>query len=188
MDILWMGSMPGVRLFVGDRVEAWAAICEVEWSGLGSGRMLTLWHNGRSRVWSSNTDLARWMVGAFIGPMKRDNGVPWSAQAEFETAAVDLEIDLETGLHAGSGDVVVSMQGLMGRRLVVRERYPVEGTDYRVSFVYVPCEIASIQVGGTVLPGVPQIGRVDGLKVSTAQIAVAEVWAPLVGGGPSAGR
>ncbi len=46
MTVILCGANPGVRLFEGDTVTAFASVWTVDWSVRGAGTALVLWHDG----------------------------------------------------------------------------------------------------------------------------------------------
>jgi hypothetical protein len=183
MGILWMGASHGLRLFENGRITAWGTVNQVDWSVRGSGLVLSLWQDDRVRVLSREPALATWLIETFIAPMSRApsqaaDGVAWGP-VELEAADVELTVDLDAGLRACAGEIVVELADPLDRQLVYRDPYEIEGERYRVSFVNVPCARGTISVGGTPLPGLPRRWTDESGRLrSTGQIAVAEVWSP----------
>jgi hypothetical protein len=54
--VLLVGANPGVSLFTGEQLSAFASVWIVRWSERGSGRAIVLWHDGRVRVLATEHD------------------------------------------------------------------------------------------------------------------------------------
>lgn len=179
MSVLWVGAAPGLRLFAGEELTAWVGLCQVDWSTHGAGANVTLWRGDQVRVLGTNPELDEWMIETFITPMFRSaaiGGVSWRSLT-YETANVEIMIDLETGVRARAGDVDMELADPLDRQLIYREAYDLEGTFYRASWVNVSCGRGGITVGGVAVPGLPRMWTDDqGRQRSTAQLAVAETW------------
>jgi len=180
VGVLWTGICPGLRLFEGEESTAWAGLCRVDWSIRGTGAMLGLWQGDDFRVVATSRTLAEWLTETFIAPMWRSaalGGVTWRS-ITYETAAVEVTVDLDSGLRARAGDIEFELAEPQDRQLIYRDAYALDGATYWVSFVNVSCGQGRLAVGGRPLPGQPRRWTDDqGRLRSTAQLTVAETWA-----------
>lgn len=164
MGVVLVGANPGVRLRDGDRVTAFASVWQVDWSQHGSGPAVVLWHAGRTRVLGPDPELGEWLAETFVRHFGEVAGLPWAPG--MERAEVTLDLDLDRGLTARAGDVVVEMSRVLDRRRFSEDGLTLGGTAYDLSNVLAPCGAASVTVGGEPVAGTPD----------PAFLAVAEVW------------
>jgi hypothetical protein len=164
VSVVLVGANPGVLLKDGDRVTAFASVWQVDWSPRGSGPALVLWHDGRVRVLGPDPELAGWLAETFVRHFGEVGGLPW--EPSVERADVQVELDLARGLTAKTADVTVEMSGITDRRPFREQGLTLGGVTYDLSNVFVPCDTATVTVGGTPVPGAPD----------PAFLAVAEVW------------
>lgn len=165
MSVVLVGANPGVLVKDGDRVTAFASVWQVDWSERGSGPALVLWHDGRVRVLGPDPELAGWLAETFVRHFGEVDGLPWAPSVE--RADVQVELDLARGLTAKAADVTVELGGITDRRPFREEGLTLGGVAYDLSNVFLPCDTATVTVGGTPVPGV----------ADPAFLAVAEVWA-----------
>jgi len=170
-----VGANPGLRLYDGDTLTAYASVWRVDWSIHGSGTAIVLWHEGVVRVLGDDAELATWLERDFVRHFPEAEGLSWP-EPEFEHQAVEVDIDLATGLRARSGGVEVRMFDVLDRRTFATDSFPLGGVDHSLSLVLAPCARASLAVDGDTLTGAPQVGGEPGRPSSSAFVAVAEVW------------
>src|SRR3954465_3943758 len=115
MRVILCGANPGVRLFDGDTVTAYASVWVVDWSERGSGNAIVLWHADTVRVLTDDVDLGRWLERDFTRHFPEADGLVWPEPAP-EKANVDVQLDLVHGLTARAGDVEITMSGILDRR------------------------------------------------------------------------
>jgi len=164
VSVVLVGANPGVLVKDGDRVTAFASVWQVDWSPLGSGPALVLWHDGRVRVLGPDPQLAGWLADTFVRHFGEVDGLPW--EPVVERADVQVDLDLARGGTAKAADVTVELSGISDRRPFREEGLTLGGVAYDLSNVFDPCDSATVTVGGTRIPGV----------AGAAFLAVAEVW------------
>jgi hypothetical protein len=79
--VILCGANPGVRLFDGDVVTAYASVWVVDWSSLGSGSAIVLWHADAVRVLTDNPELGHWLERDFTRHFPEADGLPWPERA-----------------------------------------------------------------------------------------------------------
>lgn len=174
-SVILAGANPGVRLFDGDTLTAYASVWQVDWSTHGSGTAIVLWHDGVVRVLSSRPDLAEWLESYFTRHFPEVDGLPWP-RPTVERRPVGVDIDLERGMRARSGDVAVEMTGVLDRRVSITDEFDLGGQEHSLMNLFVPCADAEIRIRGRRLPGsVTRTGTPE-RPSSTAFLATAEVW------------
>jgi hypothetical protein len=173
--VILCGANPGVRLFDGDVVTAYASVWVVDWSSLGSGSAIVLWHADAVRVLTDNPELGRWLERDFTRHFPEADGLPWPEPAP-EKATVDVRLDLAHGVTARAGDVEVTMSGVLDRRFFQTDEFPLDGVPHGLRLVSAPAAEASISVGGRRLPGSPTTGGPPERPTSSAFLTTAEVW------------
>lgn len=175
MRVILSGANPGVRLFDGEVVTAYASVWVVDWSERGSGRAIVLWHAGTVRVLADNADLGRWLERDFTRHFPEADGLAWPEPAP-EQATVDVHLDLAHGLTARAGDVEVTMSGILDRRAFQTDEFPLGGVPHGLRLVSAPTKDATIHVGGQRLAGTVTTGGDQTRPTSSAFLATAEVW------------
>ncbi|MEV6493545.1 hypothetical protein AB0M20_33745 [Actinoplanes sp. NPDC051633] len=173
--LLLVGANPGVSLFAGDELTAYASVWVVRWSEYGAGRAIVLWHDGTVRVMTTDRDLGYWLSQHFTRNFPEVAGVPWP-EPEVQRANVDVGLDLATGLDARARDVRVRMTGVLQRRTFSTDDFDLGGTAHSLSLVLAPMNTARITIGGRALPGEVQLGGTPERPSSSAFLAEAEVW------------
>ncbi len=174
MTLVLTGANPGVLLKADDGgTTAFASVWQVDWSEHGTGPAVVLWHDGRVRLLGPDPELAGWLAETFVRHFGEVDGLPWEPAAP-EQVDVELDLDLGRGLVARAGDVTVELDGVLDRRVFAMDGLSVGGVTYALSNVYAPCRTARVTVGGTVVPGAPEVDP-DGPS-STAFLAVCESW------------
>lgn len=175
MSVLLVGANPGLTLYAGssgsaaaERV-AFVSVWRVDWSPLGAGRALVLWHEGRTRVVTEAPKLGRWLAEAYTRHFPEVEGLPWP-EPELTEAPVALEIDLAAGMRAVAADVTVAVADPLDRRVGSVEKFP--GNGLRLSNVYIPCRTGRLTIDGRAVEGAPRVSDV----ASSAFLADAEVW------------
>jgi hypothetical protein len=173
--VLLVGANPGVSLFVGDQLSAFASVWIVRWSERGSGRAIVVWHEGKVRVLATDRELGYWLSQYFTRNFPEVAGVPWP-EPEVRQADVAVTLDLATGLDARARDVCVRMDGVLHRRTFSTDGFDLAGTAHSLSLVLAPMRTARITVGGRALPGEVRLGGTPERPGSSAFMAEAEVW------------
>jgi hypothetical protein len=173
--VLLVGANPGVSLFVGDRLSAFASVWAVRWSERGSGRAIVLWHNDRVRVLATDPVLGHWLSQYFTRNFPEVAGVVWPEPA-VERADVDLRLDLATGVHARARDVTVRMDGVLHRRTFSTDEFDLAGVPHSLSLVLAPMGQARVTARGEALPGSVTLGGTPDRPSSSAFVTDAEVW------------
>jgi hypothetical protein len=173
--LLLVGANPGVSLFTGDELSAFASVWVVRWSEHGAGRAIVLWHDGSVRVLATDRHLGHWLAQYFTRHFPEVAGVPWP-EPDVHRVDVDVELDLRTGLDARAGDVRVWMDGVMQRRAFSTDKFDLAGTAHSLSLVVAPTASARITVGGQALPGEVRVTGTPERPSSSAFLADAEVW------------
>ena len=177
MGIVLVGANPGVLLRAGGEVTAFASVWQVDWSECGPGPAVVLWHAGRVRLLGPDPVLSGWLADTFVRHFGEVDGLPW--EPAVEEAAVDLDLDLGRGITAKAADVTVEISGLLDRRVFAADDLTLGGVRYALSNVYAPCRDARITVGGTPVPGSPDVDASTDRPSSSAFLAVAESWTRL---------
>jgi hypothetical protein len=173
MTVMLTGANPGVLLREAGAVTAFASVWQVDWSEHGSGPAIVLWHDGRVRLLGPDPELAAWLADTFVRHFGEVDGLPWEA-GPAERTGVELDLDLGRGLVAKGGDVTVQIEGVLDRRPFAMSGLTLGGVEYALSNVYAPCRTARITVGGSAVPGAPEVNEQE--PSSTAFLAVVESW------------
>ncbi|GIH08128.1 hypothetical protein Rhe02_61950 [Rhizocola hellebori] len=164
MDIRFVGANPGLTITDGERRLAFASVWRADWSERGSGRAIVCWHNERTRVVATNTELGRWLAGEFTRHFPEVQGLPWP-EPEITLAPVRLELDLATGMTASAGGIEVEIHDPTDRRLFTTDDFDLGGVAHSLSTVVMPCSSGSLTIAGTQIKGQVK-----------AFLADAEVW------------
>ena len=175
MRVILCGANPGVRLFDGDTVTAFASVWMVDWSERGSGNAIVLWHGGVARVLAEDAGFGRWLERGFVRHFPEVDGLPWPEPTP-ERISVDVRLDFGRGLVARAGDVEVSMSGILDRREFQTEEFPLDGVPHGLRLVIAPTSDATIEVGGRRVPGTVTRGGTPDRPTSSAFLTTAEVW------------
>jgi hypothetical protein len=175
MRVILCGANPGVRLFDGDTVTAFASVWVVDWSERGSGNAIVLWHHDVVRVLADDPELGGWLERAFVRHFPEVEGLLW-AQPSPERAAVDVRLDLAEGLSARAGDVEVTMSGVLDRRAFATDEFLLDGVPHGLRLVIAPMSSATIRVGGRPIAGAVTRGGTADRPSSSAFLTTAEVW------------
>lgn len=171
-----VGANPGLQLF--DRsgaCTAYISTWQVEWSSHGAGNALVLWRPDGVRAVGEDPDLALWLADHFVRHFPELDGLPWSAP-RFHRSAVQVRLDLMSGLRAWGGGVDVRMTEVLDRRAFATDRFPLAGVEHSLSLVFGPCGQARARVDGRVQPGEISRGGTPDRPSSSAFLAAAEVW------------
>ncbi|WP_157641539.1 hypothetical protein [Longispora albida] len=167
MSVRLAGANPAVVLFDGDRPVALASAWRVDWSERGAGRALVTWYQEKVSVFCTSRELGQWLVEDFVRHFPDLPGVVrWEAAEYVVDDDVQVVVDLERGLSARGGGVVVEIGPPVARRAVVIPEFALGPVTNRLQLVYAPSETASITVDGVRLGGEPR----------HAFLAEAEVW------------
>jgi hypothetical protein len=175
MRVILCGANPGVRLFDGDTVTAYASVWVVDWSERGSGNAIVLWHADTVRVLTDDVDLGRWLERDFTRHFPEADGLAWPEPAP-EKANVDVQLDLVHGLTARAGDVEITMSGILDRRAFQTDEFPLGGVPHGLRLVSAPTADAAIHVAGRRVPGTVTSGGPETRPTSSAFLTTAEVW------------
>lgn len=175
MRVILCGANPGVRLFDGDVVTAFASVWVVDWSERGSGPAIVLWHNGAVRVLAEDPELGRWLERDFTRHFPEADGLPWPEPTP-ERATVEVRLDLGQGLSARAGDVEISMSGILDRRPFQTDEFLLDGVPHGLRLVMAPASDATIHVGGRRVAGTVTGGGTAERPASSAFLTAAEVW------------
>jgi hypothetical protein len=175
MRVILCGANPGVRLFSGDTVTAYASVWVVDWSERGAGKAIVLWHAGEVRVLTDDPPLGGWLERAFVRHFPEADGLAWPEPTP-EKATVDVRLDLGHGLLARAGDVEVTMSGILDRRAFQTDDFRLAGVPHGLRLVSAPTAEATITAAGKRLPGSVTHGGPPGRPTSSAFLTTAEVW------------
>lgn len=176
MRVILCGANPGVRLYDGDTVTAYASVWQVDWSQRGAGRAIVLWYEGRVRVLCDDPPLGGWLERAFVRHFPEVAGLAWPAEPEPELAPVDLQLDLAHGLVARAADVEVTISGILDRLPFQTDDFPLDGVPHGLRLVLAPAAAATITAGGRRLPGTVTRDGPPERPSSSAFLTTAEVW------------
>lgn len=175
MPVILSGANPGVRLFDGDTVTAFASVWVVDWSERGAGNAIVLWHDGAVRVLGDDPGLAGWLERRFVRFFPETDGLAWP-EPEPERAAVEVRLDLATGLTARAADVEIAMSGVLDRRTFATDEFALDGVRHGLHLLLAPVDTATITVAGRPVPGAPALGGTPERPSSSAFLTTAEVW------------
>jgi len=170
-----VGANPGLRLYDGEKLTAYVSVWRVDWSIHGRGTAIVLWRDGVVRVLSEDVELATWLERDFVRHFPEADGLAWPEPVA-ERQAVDVDIDLTTGLHARAEGLEIRMSDVLDRRTFATDSFLLGGVDHSLSLVLAPCRQASLTIDGDAVTGAPQVGGEPGRLSSSAFVAVAEVW------------
>lgn len=171
-----VGANPGLVLYDGDRLTAYAATWQVDWSPYGAGNVLVLWHEETVHLYGANVRLARWLEREFVRHFPEADGLVWP-EPIVHRVPVKVDLDLTSGLRARAADVYVAMSDVLDRRAFATDEFPLGGgVEHSLSLVLGPCGHGTIRTGGRTIAGQPRVGGSAGRPTSTAYLAVAEVW------------
>ncbi len=175
MSVLLVGANPGLTLFDGGTVTAFASLWTVDWSAKGAGTAIVLWYDGRVRVLGADPGLAGWLERDFVRHFPEVEGLPWP-EPTVEPVEATIETDLSHGVLARAGDVAVRISGVLGRRTYSTDEFDLGGVKHGLSLVLSPCSAGSVTVAGRELPGTVTRGGTPERPSSSAFLAAAEVW------------
>ncbi|MFH9955772.1 hypothetical protein ACH4OX_16335 [Streptomyces roseolus] len=171
-----VGANPGLQLFDGaGSCTAYVSVWQVEWSTHGAGNVVVLWRPDGVRTVGEDPRLALWLAEHFVRHFPELDGLPWSAP-RFHRSAVQVRLDLTSGLRARGGGIDVRMAEVLDRRAFATDRFPLAGVEHSLSLVFGPCGRARALVDGRVLPGEISRGGTPDRPSSSAFLAAAEVW------------
>ncbi|MBB5789251.1 hypothetical protein [Jiangella mangrovi] len=173
--VVLVGANPGVQLFHGDVVTAYASVWTVDWSTHGSGAAIVLWHDGEVRVLTDHPSLGYWLERTFTRFFPEATGLLWP-EPRVERRAVHVTNDLAQGTRARAGDVSVRIANVLDRRAFATDEFDLGGRVHSLSLVTGPSASAAIEVRGRRLPGEIIRGGTPQRPSSSAFVAVAEVW------------
>ncbi|WP_205629063.1 twin-arginine translocation signal domain-containing protein [Jiangella muralis] len=173
--VVLVGANPGIQLFDGDTVTAYASVWTVDWSTHGAGAAIVLWHDGRVRVLTDHPALGSWLERTFTRFFPEADGLPWP-EPRIERRAVHVANDLARGTHARAGDVTVRISEVLDRRAFATDDFDLGGRVHSLSLVTGPSAAGAIEVRGRSLPGEVVRSGPPERPSSSAFVAVAEVW------------
>jgi hypothetical protein len=171
--VFFIGAMPWVRLFEGDRETCWASVVQADWSLCGAGRLLILRRDGQRRTIGNNETLHHWLKEWLL--QSESETLPVDAD-RYEPGDVELAIDPGARLRARANNIQIEMSEPLDRRLIHREPYPLGNFRPTASWVRIPCAQARVVIDGHPIPGRPNRSDDSFGMSSTAQINTAEVW------------
>lgn len=174
-QVILVGANPGVSLFTGDQLSAFASVWVVRWSTHGSGRAIVLWHDGQVRVLATDPALGHWLSQYFTRNFPEVAGVPWP-EPTVQRAEVTVDLDLATGLQARARDVSVRMDAVLHRRTFSTDEFDLAGVPHSLQLMVAPMGRARVAAGGHALPGSVVLGGTPERPSSSAFMAEAEVW------------
>ncbi|GGT22276.1 hypothetical protein GCM10010271_27040 [Streptomyces kurssanovii] len=123
-DQLVVGANPGLVLYDGDRLTAYASVWQVDWSPYGAGNVLVLWHRDRVHLYGSDPRPALWLERDFVRHFPEAEGLLWP---EPVVHRVRVRVDLAHGLRADAADVRIAMGDVLGRRAFATDAFPLGG-------------------------------------------------------------
>lgn len=174
--VILVGANPGITLFDGDTVTAYASLWRVDWSDHGSGTAIVTWHDGRVDLFTDAPVLGQWLESHFTRHFPEVAGLPWPEPVLHRVRAT-VDIDLDDGVRAHAGELRVHISGILQRRAFATDEFPLgDGGEHSLSLVTAPSEHAWIARRGRRLPGDVELGGTPERPSSSAFIAVAEVW------------
>jgi len=170
-----VGANPGLRLYDGETLTAYASVWRVDWSIHGSGTAIVLWRDGVVRVIGEDAELATWLERDFVRHFPEAEGLAWP-EPVIARQAVEVDIDLTTGMKARAHGLEIRLSDVLDRRTFATDSFPLGDVDHSLSLVLAPCARASLTVDGQTVAGEPQLDGEPDRPSSSAFIAVAEVW------------
>jgi hypothetical protein len=177
-DLALVGANPSALLWDGDRATVFVSMWQVDWSVEGAGGALVICREGELRVLCDPPLLGRWLFDNFAAHTPELAYFECPSRPTVEKAAVKIDLDLVSGLHATAGDVAVHITGVLDRRRTLDSGLRVGGVPWSVTRVYAPCRSARVEVARTVVPGLPRVADAGRSPVtSSAWLTAAETWA-----------
>ncbi|MFI7005500.1 hypothetical protein [Streptomyces sp. NPDC050145] len=171
-----VGANPGLQLFdASGSCTAYLSTWQVDWSTHGAGNALVLWRPDGVRVVGEDPHLALWLADHFVRHFPELDGLPWPAP-RFHRSAVQVRLDLASGLQARGGGIDVHMAEVLDRRAFATDHFPLAGVEHSLSLVNGPCGQARARVDGRDQPGKIRRGGTPERPSSSAFLAAAEVW------------
>lgn len=171
-----IGANPGLQLFdPSGACTAYASLWRVDWSTMGAGCALVLWRPGSVTVFGEDPLLAHHLAEGYVRHFPELADLPWHGLT-FVESAVQLDIDLASGVKATAVDVEVTMTEVLDRRAFATDEFPLADVEHSLSLVLGPCGAGAITVGGEPVGGSIELGGTTERPQSSAFIAVAEVW------------
>lgn len=167
--IRFIGANPGITIFDGDERVAFASVWRADWSERGTGRAIVLWHQGETRVVSTDAGLGLWLAQEFTRHFPEVAGLPWPDPA-VETGRIDLTWELTHGVTAEGGGIRVELGPPTDRRLFQTDDFDLGGTRHCLTTVFMPCAKGFLNHQGVPVQG-----------TAKAFMADAEVWSTFPG-------
>ncbi|WP_146797723.1 hypothetical protein [Agrococcus baldri] len=172
---LLRGANPAVTLFDGDEPVALASVWRVDWSLVGTGTAIVLWHAGEVTVFGDRPDLGFWLASSFVRHFPEAEGLQWS-QVRFDEDPVAVELDLSEGLLATSRRLSVRIWEPMGERGFQTDAFRLDGEDHALSLRLAPCRRAELVLDGQRIAGAPRVTEDAARPQSSAFLADQEEW------------
>jgi hypothetical protein len=171
VGVFFIGAMPWVQLFDDDRLTGWVSVIQIDWSPLGSGRLVTIRRDRRLHMLGTSEELAAWLYEW----MFQYHGDGYQPQP-FRHSDIEFVVDPATGMRASADGVLIEMSTPIDRQLARREHYRLGDFAPTASWVRISCANARVVLDGVPLPGAPKLSTDDLGRCSTAQLNIAEVW------------
>lgn len=174
-EVVLVGANPILSLFdASGAVRFFVSAWRVDWSPVGAGSTLVVWHDGQVHTYGSAA-LAPWLERDFTRHFPEVSGLPWP-EAVFHESEVEVQIDLGTGLKLTSEDLALSLSDIRDRRVFHTDDFPLAGRPHGLTLVLAPC----FEFAGTwsrhPLSGRLITGGEPGRPTSSAFVTEAEVW------------
>ncbi|MGD7789374.1 twin-arginine translocation signal domain-containing protein [Propionibacteriaceae bacterium Y1700] len=174
-QVVLVGANPGIQLFDGDTVTAYASAWRVDWSRQGRGNALVLWHDDKVHLYGDNAKLAHWVCQDFTRHFPEVEGLPWPDPIFHHTPA-RIDIDLETGLRASAGPLRMRCADVRGQRQWITDDFPLGEVPHSLALVLGPAFVGQISLRGRRLPGAITTSGTADRANSSAFVTEAEVW------------
>ena len=173
---LLVGANPAIQLFDSTGAcTAYASCWRVDWPPRGTGTAIVLWQPDGLSVHGADQALGAWLADRFVRHFPELGGLPWHPSQPHSHMA-HIEVSLADGMHARAGDLAVTVEGVLDRRVFATDTFSLGGIDHSLSLVLGPCESGSITLGGRPLPGMIRLSGTTERPSSAAFVAEAEVW------------
>ncbi|MDN5726268.1 MAG: hypothetical protein L0G99_10120 [Propionibacteriales bacterium] len=174
-DVVLVGANPGIQLFDGENVTAYASAWRVDWSPYGRGTALVLWYDGKIRLYGEDPKLAHWVCQDFTRHFPEVEGLPWPDPIYRRTPA-RVSIDLAHGLRASASDLRLRIADVRDQRSFTTDDFGLGGVPHSLHLVLGPAFDADITLRGRCVPGSIQTGGSPERPTSSAFVTEAEVW------------
>jgi hypothetical protein len=145
LTIRLTGANPFLLLYSGDLPSGYASVWRVDWSERGAGNAIVLWLPSEARVVSPNVVLATWLALEFNQYFSEFREMAWREPTAIE-AEVEIERDLEIGMRAMGGGVVVEISKPLDRPLLEVNGFDLGGRMHQLRAVVMPCKFGRLVV------------------------------------------